>query len=77
MAEFIDCPSVSISYDSTGKATVSFVVVSSTGSIKGSYSHISFGGVGFEGALMSAVQKVIIGGDGWCEWQIQLQGVGN
>jgi len=76
--EFIDCATISIQYDATGRASVSFVVVKNdTEELGRSYSTIEFGGVTFTGIIMSAVQRVIVGGDGWCEWQIQLQGVGN
>jgi hypothetical protein len=83
MAEFIDCGTISIQYDTTGKAAVSFVVVKQgAGSLNKTYSSLDFGGRTFTGSIMSAVQKPIIGsGDGkgsvWFEWQMQLQGVGN
>ena len=35
------------------------------------------GGVVWEVSLMTAIQKPIIGSDGWHEWQLQFQGVGN
>ena len=41
---FIDCASVNISYDTTGIATVSFVVVSTSSQIDmSSYSSVTFG----------------------------------
>ena len=82
MAEFIDCGTVSIQYDTTGKATISFVVVTdSTRELGGTYTSLDFGGINFTGSIMSAVQKPIIGsGDGsgaaWFEWQMTVQGVG-
>jgi len=83
MAEFIDCGTVSIQYDITGKAAISFVVVTDSSSgLTGGYTSLNFGGINFIGSIMSAVQKPIIGsGDGsgaaWFEWQMTLQGVGN
>ncbi len=76
--EFIDCATISIQYSATGAASVSFVVVKNdTNTLENDYSAPTFGGVNFDGIIMSAVQRVIIGSGGWCEWQIQLQGVGN
>lgn len=83
MAEFIDCGTVSIQYDTTGKATISFVIVTDeTGELGKTYTSLSFGGVSFTGSIMSATKKPILGsGDGkghaWFEWQMTLQGVGN
>jgi len=82
MAEFIDCSTVSIQYDTTGRATISFVVVTDSDRLGGTYTSLSFGGISFTGSIMSAVQKPIIGsgdhgGVAWFEWQMTLQGVGN
>jgi len=76
--EFIDCATISIQYDATGRSSVSFVVVKNgTSELEKVYTDVNFGGVNFTGIIMSAVQRVIIGSGGWCEWQVQLQGVGN
>jgi len=76
--EFVDCSTISIQYEATGRASVSFTVVrSDTSSLQRSYTTISFGNVTFQGILMSANKKPITGGDGWTEWQLQIQGVGN
>lgn len=83
--EFIDCSSVNVQYDATGKASVSFTVIkNSSDSIDvQSYKSVCFGFVQFEGVLMSVVQKPVIGsfnsstGELWVEWQMNLQGVGN
>jgi len=78
MAEFIECGSVSISYDAQGIATVSFVVVNTSSSdLFGDYNSFSFGGVSFTGAVMSMQSSPIAGSNGWNQWQIQWQGVGN
>lgn len=83
--EFIDCATVSIQYDATGKASVSFTVVKN--SVEAidvqSYKSLCYGFVKFEGVLMSVVQKPVVGsyneftGEMWVEWQMNLQGVGN
>jgi len=76
--EFIDCSTISIQYDATGRASVSFTVVrSDTEALQRVYTTVVFGGVTFQGVLMSANKKPILGGDGWTEWQLQIQGVGN
>lgn len=76
--EFIDCSTISIQYEATGKATVSFTVLrSDTEALKNLYTRVTFGNVTFIGVLMNANKKVIPGGEGWTEWQLQIQGVGN
>lgn len=83
--EFIDCSSINVQYDATGKAMVSFVVVkNNTDAIDvDTYKSVCFGFVKFEGVLMSVTQKPVIGsysqatGEMWVEWQLNLQGVGN
>ena len=61
--EFIDCPSISISYQTTGLATVSFTVVS-TEQVPGvnpprDYTILSFGGIDFQGFITNVVSGVI------------------
>lgn len=76
--EFIDCSTISIQYEATGRATLSFTVVrSDTESLKRVYTTITFGNVTFQGVLMSANKKPVLGGEGWTEWQLSIQGVGN
>ena len=76
--EFIDCSTLSIQYDATGKASLSFTVVrSDIGALQKEYTTLVFGGVTFDGVLMSANKKPILGGEGWTDWQMQVQGVGN
>lgn len=76
--EFIDCSTISIQYDATGKATVAFTVMrSDTEALKRVYTTVTFANVTFKGVLMSANKKLIIDGEGWTEWQLQIQGVGN
>jgi hypothetical protein len=78
VVEFIDCSTVSITYDATGKASVSFTVVkNTTDDLSNLYTRVTFANRTFTGSLMSVVKRPIFGSDGWCEWQLQLQGVGN
>jgi len=78
MVEFIDCASLSINYDVTGKVTMGMTVLKdSSGDINySSYTSSSFGAVAFTLILTSAFQKPIIGGP-WFEWGLQLEGVAN
>lgn len=76
--EFIDCASLSIQYDATGIASLSFVVLkNSMEDLTGTYTTLTAGGVDFEGVIMSKIQTPIIGSGGWCQWQMQVRGVGN
>ena len=76
--EFIDCASLSIQYDATGIASLSFVVLkNSMENLTGTYTILTAGGVDFEGVIMSKIQTPIIGSGGWCQWQVQVRGVGN
>jgi hypothetical protein len=74
--QFIDCPSVRIQYDQTGKATVSYVVYTSTSNLNvAALRPVYYGGVTFNGSIMSIVPSAIPGGC-WFQWQIQIQGIG-
>ena len=76
--EFIDCSTIAIQYEATGKASVSFTVVrSDINDLQRVYTTVTFGNVTFQGILISANKKPITGGEGWTEWQMQIQGVGN
>jgi hypothetical protein len=86
--EFIDCSSISIQYDATGLATLSFVVLRNNTTPMTSldlekYSSVCFGFVKFIGVLMSVTQKPIIGSfneftnEMWVEWQFNLRATGN
>lgn len=75
--EFIDCGSLSISYDATGKASVALTVVRDDRlPLQGSYSNRRWGGVQFDLIVMSANQSPIIGSGGWNQWALQMEGVG-
>jgi len=75
--EFIECGSLSISYDATGKAIVGLTVIrDDTDTITDTYNNRSWGGVQFDLITMTASQKPIIGSGGWTSWALQLEGVG-
>lgn len=61
--EFIDCPTISIAYQSNGLATVSFTVVS-TEQTPGitpprDYTSLTFGGVDFKGFVINLTSQII------------------
>lgn len=61
--EFIDCPTINISYQQNGLATVSFTVVS-TEQVPGTnpvrdYTQLTFGGVDFKGFITEVASSVI------------------
>lgn len=63
--EFLDCGTISISYQSTGLATVSFTVVSTeqqpgTNPVR-DYTSLTFGGIDFRGFITNLVSSVILG----------------
>jgi len=76
--EFIDCGSLSISYDATGKASVSLTVVrDDPRPLQKIYNRRSWGRVNFDLIIMAASQSPIIGSGGWNQWSLQMEGVGN
>ena len=77
MAEFVECSSVSIQYDATGKASVSFNVIKDSSSEVTGHNSFSYGGVSFDGVVMKKEQQYIRGSGNWFQWSIQWQGVGN
>ena len=77
MAEFVECASVSIQYDATGKASVSFNIIKDNNSEVTGYKNFNYGGVNFNGVVMKKEQQYIRGSGGWFQWSIQWQGVGN
>jgi hypothetical protein len=75
--EFIDCGSLSISYDAEGVASVNLTVVRDDDlSLQRSYTYRRWAGIQFDLGLMRAQQQPIIGSGGWNQWSLQLQGVG-
>jgi len=76
--EFIDCGSLSISFDATGKATISCNVLrSDSDELHDDYNTWNFGSVYFDGNVMSLNQQSLVGSDGWHQWQLQWEGIGN
>lgn len=77
--EFIDCGSLSISYDATGKVTISLSVVRNDRQpiTRSRYENRRWGEVDFTCIMMSASQSPIIGSRGWNQWAVQMEGVGN
>jgi hypothetical protein len=76
--EFIECSSLSINYDATGKVTISLGVLKNRPSdLRYTYTNRSWGGVSFDMIMMSAAQQAMIGSDGWYNWSLQMEGVGN
>jgi len=61
--EFIDCPTISISYASTGLATVSFTVVSTEiqpgVTPTRDYTDLTFGGINFKGFITGLGSSII------------------
>ncbi len=77
--EFIDCGSLSISYDATGKASVSLTVLRCDANEIDYSSYNSgntWGGVRFSLITTAASQKPITGSS-WHEWGLSMEGVGN
>jgi hypothetical protein len=71
MAEFIDCTSLSISYDVMGIATVSYAVVADTPGIK-AYDSISAGGQTFDGYVTNVYAQPIPNTSKWWESHVTL-----
>lgn len=75
--EFVDCGSLSISYDATGKASVALTVVrNDRNTIRGIYTNKRWGGTQFDLIVMSSSQNALIGSGGWSEWALQMEGIG-
>jgi hypothetical protein len=78
MVEFTECASVSVSYDATGKASISMTVVrDDMSNLQGDYTNLTLGGVRFDLGVMSVSQQIIMGSGDWAQWSLQLEGVGN
>ena len=77
MVEFMECSSLSIQYDATGKANISFNIVrDNSGEVTG-YRQLRFGGVNFDGIIMRKEQQYLRGSSNWFQWSMQWQGIGN
>jgi len=76
MVEFTECPSISISYDATGKASVSLAVLKdSMSTLTGNYTSLNFGNVRYTLVVMGASQQALFGSGGWAQWSLQLEGI--
>jgi hypothetical protein len=71
MTEFIDCTSLSVSYNVMGIATVSYTVVHNTYDFV-TYSSISAGGQVFSGYIINASLNQIPNTEGWFETHCTL-----
>jgi hypothetical protein len=75
--EFIDCSSLSINYDVTGKVTASFTVVKDDSGppVWSTYKSPTWGGETFDLVIMGATRKYVQGSNGWYDWSMQTEGV--
>jgi hypothetical protein len=71
MAEFIDCTSLSISYNVMGLATVSYTVVHNSFTFI-TYPSISAGGQTFTGYVINASLNQIPNTEGWYETHVTM-----
>ncbi len=76
MVEFAECSSLSLTYDATGKVSVSLGVLRDDGGEinYSGYTSPFWGGESFNLVIMSASQRPIIGGT-WHEWSLSMEGV--
>jgi hypothetical protein len=76
MVEFIDCSSLSINYDVTGKVTASFTVVKDSSGPPNwdTYKNPTWGQESFDFVIMGATRKYVMGSNGWFDWSIQAEG---
>jgi hypothetical protein len=74
--EFVDCGSLSISYNIRGEVTLSFTVVSSYEEPQGDYTDLTFGGVHFTGYVVSIFSRLIENTEAY-EHAFQVLAVGN
>ena len=74
--EFVECGTLSISYDATGKATINYTKIRDNAGIPSAPNNLSFGGRTFKGNTMSIAPNPLIGSGGWFQWQISWQGIG-
>jgi hypothetical protein len=76
--EFADCGSLSISFDATGKATVSLVVLRNDNNIVNisRYTNRTWGYTSFDLIAMSMSPSPIVGTT-WKQWSLNMEGIGN
>jgi hypothetical protein len=76
--EFIDCGSLSLNYDATGRVSISLSIVKNSAGVDlDKYSNLTWGEVEFDTVVTNASQKALVGSINWYEWSLQLSGVGN
>jgi hypothetical protein len=77
LIEFIDCGSLSISFDATGKASVSLTILRNDNLMYKveNYTNRTWGQTLFDLITMSASAESLVGGD-WTQWSVQMEGVG-
>jgi hypothetical protein len=71
MAEFIDCTSLSLSYNTMGVVTVSYTVVHNAFEFV-TYDSINAGGQTFTGYVTNASLNQIPNSEGWFETHVTL-----
>ena len=71
MAEFIDCTSLSFSYNTMGIVTVSYTVIHNIEDFV-TYTEITAGGQTFLGYIANATMNPIPGTEGWFETHVTL-----
>ena len=69
--EFIECGSLSISYDVLGLASVSFTVVTNEDFLNQEYTTLTVGDLIFTGYITGVSAKPILG-TSWFEWGMSL-----
>lgn len=76
LIEFIDCGSLSISFDATGKASVSLTVLRNDNNMynAANYTNRTWGQTRFDLITMSASAEALVG-SAWTQWAIQMEGV--
>lgn len=77
LIEFIDCGSLSISFDATGKASVSLTILRNDNLMYDvdNYTNRTWGQTLFDLITMSASAESLVGSD-WTQWSVQMEGVG-
>ena len=75
--EFIDCTTISISYDILGRATISFTVIAANSAPLDAqaYTNVTFGGINFTGFITSLTVRRLSGTIVY-EHQYSISGIG-
>jgi len=76
MTDFIECESLSISYNEMGIATITYTVVSDNSSIPSSVGNsISVGGLNFSGFITNLYQQPIPNTENWYTTNVTMVAV--